>query len=226
MKLCSALVLLLLPSLVFSQAPRKTVKSKTRYLLEQYEVLSTNDTIRSGSYRKYFRDGAILLEEGQYDNNRRVGSWTFYNSKGGSELVYDYSANKILTNNRTGIDSMGTIQIEGKNTLVRLDPPPTYLASSHQVSGILVRESRLPVHLQRAGTSQLAYQVVATVSQAGVHYRVIPSHSDKVFYQNAQQATALAFKNVQWLPGVYQDQEVTAIYMLPTIYLQGFAVIR
>lgn len=226
MRISILLICLLFSSLAFSQPLRKTVKSKSRYLLEQYEVLTTNDTLREGSYRRYFRDGTILLEEGQYDNNQRTGVWTFYDGKGQPELIYDYSANKVLTNNRTTLDSMGIIQQEGKNVVVRLKPAPTCLVSTYQIMSILLRESRLPIHLQRTGVSQLSYQIVATVSPVGVHYRIVPSHNDKEFYQNTQQSALLALKDVKWLPGVYQGKEVTAIYTLPAVILQGFSVVR
>lgn len=226
MKIFVLLACLLFSSIAFGQPPRKSVKVKTRYLLEQFEVSATNDTLRTGSYRRYFRDGNLLLEEGQYDNNRRTGVWTFYDGKGKPELVYDYSSNKVITNNRTTLDSTGLIQQDDKKMVVRLTPPPAYLASMYQIGGILQRESRFPVHLQRAGVTQLSYRIVATVSPVGVHYQVVPSHDDKEFYQNAKQAALLALKNVTWLPGSYQGREVTAMYTLPPIILQAYSVIR
>ncbi|GAB2566274.1 toxin-antitoxin system YwqK family antitoxin [Spirosoma areae] len=223
----SLLLLCLLTSLLAHGQPlRKTVKSKSRYLLEQYEVLTTNDTLRVGSYRRYFRDGNRLLEEGQYDNNQRTGVWTFYDGKGSPELVYDYSAHKVITNNRTTLDSTGIIQQEAKNVVVLLNPPPLFLASTYQVTGILVREAKLPIHLQKAGVTQLSYLIIATVSPAGVHYKVVSSHTDTVFLANAKQAALLALKDVKWLPGWYQGKEVTTIYTLPAIILHSFSVVR
>lgn len=225
MKLYVTILTVFLSTIAFGQS-LKTVKTKSRYLVEHYEVRVDNDTLRDGDYRKYFREGNVLLEEGEYANNRRTGVWTFYDAKRQPELVYNYSTRQVLTNNRTAIDSMGVIQQAGREEAVRLTPPPTYLASTYQIMGILLRESRLPVHLQRAGIAQLSYQIAATVSPAGAHYRVIPSHPDKAFRQNAQQATLLAFQDVQWLPASYEGQPVTAIYLLPAVMLQGFSVVR
>jgi hypothetical protein len=206
----------------------KTVKVKSKYLLEQYEVRADNDTLRDGTYRKYLRDGNTLLEEGAYANNRRTGAWTFYDRTGQPDLIYNYSTAQVITNNRTTAiaDTMGIIQREGKGTTVRLTPPPIYLASTHQISAILMRESRPPIHLQRAGVTELSYQIAATISPVGAHYRVITSHPDKEFRQNAQQWAALAFKDVQWLAGSYEGQPVTAIYLLPAITLHVSAVVH
>ncbi|QJD80965.1 toxin-antitoxin system YwqK family antitoxin [Spirosoma rhododendri] len=206
----------------------KTVKVKSKYLLEQYEVRADNDTLRDGTYRKYLRDGDVLLEEGSYANSRRIGTWTFYNRTGQPELIYNYSTAQVITNNRTTAtaDTMGIIQLEGKGTTVRLTPPPIYLASTHQISAILSRESRPPMHLHREGITELSYQIAATVSPVGARYRIIASHPDREFRQNAQQWAALAFKDVQWLPGSYEGQPVTAIYLLPAITMHLWAVVR
>ncbi len=225
MKILLTISALLLVSCAFGQS-LKTVKAKSRYLLEQYEVRADNDTLRTGSYRKYLRDGNVLLEEGTYADNKRTGVWTFYDDKGKPELVYDYSASKVLENHRVTADSLGVVQQDGKATVVRLTPPPILLASTYQISAILVRESRFPVHLMQAGLRELSYKVAATVSPTGTHYRIVASNPDKKFTQDAQKWTALAFKDTQWLPGSYDGQAATAMYLLPEIVLVGSAVIR
>jgi hypothetical protein len=219
-------LLLFASTFAFSQPAVKPVKVKSRYLIEQYEVLTANDTVRHGTYRRFFREGNVLLEEGQYADNKRTGVWTFFDGKGQPELVYNYSTKEVLSNNRTNLDSMGVILQDGQMTGVRLTPPPIYLASQYQIGGILVRESRLPAHLQRAGTSELSYQIAATVSPVGVNYRIVTSSKDKDFNKTTRQAALLAFKDIKWVPGQYQGQEVTAVFLLPPIELRGFAVVR
>ena len=139
--------------------------------------------------------------------------------------MYNYSTGQVLANYRTTADSLGIIQRAEKEEAVRLTPPPTYLASEYQIMNTLMRESRVPMHLVKTGLRQLSYQIAATVAPAGTHYRVIPSHPDKEFRKNAQQWIALAFKDVQWLPGSYEGQPVTAIYVLPAVTLQVSAVV-
>ena len=220
------LICLVVSSLAFSQPPRKVVKTKSRYLVEQYEVLSAGDTVRVGTYRRYFRDDKALLEEGQYADNKRTGVWTFYDGKGKPELVYDYSNNKVLANNNTTFDSVGVIHQDGEDIGVVLQPPPICLVSSYQIIGILARESRFPIGLQRSGVTQLSYRVAATVSPMGAHYRVIPSVNDNEFSKNAKQAVLMAFDGVRWLPGQYKGQAVTAVYLLPAVMLRAFSVMR
>lgn len=225
MKIRLTISALLLVSCAFGQS-LKTVKSKSRYLLEQYEVRADNDTLRAGKYRKYLRDGNVLLEEGAYADNKRTGVWTFYDNKGAPELIYNYSTGQVVENRRFTADSLGVIQQDGRATVVRLTPPPTLLASTYQVSAILIRESRFPVHLMQAGLRELSYKVAATVSPTGTYYRIIASNPDKKLVQDAQQWVALAFKGAQWLPGSYEGQPTTAMYMLPEIVLVGSSVIR
>jgi hypothetical protein len=221
-----SLTLLLFVSLsAFSQPTVKPVKAKSRYLIEQYEVLAANDTVRHGQYRRYFREDNVLLEEGQYADNKRTGVWTFYDGKGKPELVYDYSTKTVLANNRVGLDSMGIILLDGNMTGVLLTPPPIFLASQYQTSGILARESKIPLHLIRAGQSELSFRIAVTVSSAGATYRIMPSYKDKNFVSDTKKLVDLAFNGVKWIPGQYDGKDVTAVFVLPAIMLRAFATV-
>jgi hypothetical protein len=217
---------LLVTTFSFSQPAVKSVKVKSRYLVEQYDVLAANDTVRHGTYRRYFREDNVLLEEGQYADNKRTGVWTFYDIRDRPGLVYDYSTQQVITNNRPFLDSMGFVLLNDKMTGVQLTPPPIFLASQYQISGILLRQSTIPAQLLYDGVSELSYQLAATVSPVGVSYRVVASHKDTAFNKNTLKAISLAYKEVKWLPGYYQGEEVTAIYLLPTIKIRGFTVVR
>ncbi|WP_147368018.1 hypothetical protein [Fibrisoma montanum] len=222
MKHVLLLTILLLAAPGFAQS-LKTVKEKSRYLTEEYSVLADNKAVRSGPYKKYFREGNVLLEEGQYENNQRVGQWKFF-ANGKEELVYDYTTQKVMVNARKNLSSAGLIQQADSLTAVELEQPPLYLASSQQVEGILVRESRLPFNLMKAGTMEVSFRIAATVSPSGAHYRIIPSVQDKEFTTLSRGAVQLALNEVEWVPAVYQGQSVTCIYTLEPITLHGVAV--
>lgn len=52
--------------------------------LEIYNVLKSDKNVKHGPYEKYFKysnpltQGKLLTERGQYDNNKKTGTWTFY----------------------------------------------------------------------------------------------------------------------------------------------------
>lgn len=220
------ILLLLLP--LFSEAQTlKSVKNRSKYLLEQYEVLAENDTIRAGSYKKMRIDTRELLEEGRYEANRRTGAWTFYNSKGTPELVYDYSTAQVITINRPRTKA-SLAQIQQGDTLaqVYLDVAPIYLASSVQIYSIIGREVRIPVQLQRIGIQEVSFKPVASVSPVGTSYRAITSHPDPEFKKSAREAMAMAFKGVEWLPAVYEGKPITSTYTFEDVVLTGYTVTR
>ncbi len=52
--------------------------------LEVFHVLKSDKKIKQGPYEKYFKystpinQGELLTERGQYDNNKKTGTWSFY----------------------------------------------------------------------------------------------------------------------------------------------------
>ncbi|MBO0932560.1 hypothetical protein [Fibrella aquatilis] len=219
------LLLLLLPILSDAQT-LKTVKKRSKYLLEQFEVLADNDTMRTGSYKKMFIDTKKLLEEGRYEANRRVGIWTFY-SQGTPELVYDYTARNVIDNKRTQtVASLAQIQQGDTVAQVYLDASPVYLASSEQIYAIMAREVRFPAHLQRQGLRELSFKVIASVSLMGTFYRILASNPDTEFKKSARDAMNMAIKGIDWLPVIYQDKPVAATYLFSEIVVTAIPVER
>lgn len=212
----------------FSEAQTlKMVKKRSKYLLEQFEVLADNDTMRAGSFKKMFIDTKKLLEEGRYEANRRVGPWTFYNHKGEAELVYDYTARQVVTLNRP--HKLATLaQVQQGDTLasIYLDAAPIYLASTAQIYAIMGREVRFPAQLQRSGVTGLSFKAVATVSPMGASYRIIASNPDAEFKRSARDAMNMAFRGVDWLPLLYERKPVAAIFQFEDVVLTGFSVVQ
>jgi hypothetical protein len=219
-----ALTLFLLPLLVLAQ-PVKTQKKRSAYFLEEFEVRADNDTIRQGAYRKSLLMVDKLLEEGQYENNRRVGVWTFFDATGRPELIYNYSTQKIVALVRVQKTPSMTQVVEGDSAVnVTLDDGPVYLASSMQVYSVMAKTVRFPPALQRAGHTEISFKALATVSSSGTIYRPICSLSDKAFAQTSREAVSTAFAGVEWVPARYQQQPVTATYLFDDVVLIGYSV--
>ena len=218
------LLLLLLPLLSEAQA-LKAVKKRSKYLLEQFEVLADNDTMRAGSYKKMWIDTKQVLEEGRYEANHRVGIWTFYGQQGQPELQYDYSAKKVISTTRSQ-DIASLAQIPQGDTLaqVHLAISPVYLASSYQIFRILAMGTLFPAELQRAGISELRFKIVAFVSEVGPYYRTTASNPDKQFAASYKQAMHMALDGVEWLPAQYQGRPVTATYTFNEVVLMAMGV--
>ncbi len=205
----------------------KTVKKRSKYLLEQFEVLAANDTMRAGTYKKMFIDTKQLLEEGRYEASHRVGPWTFYNQKGEVELVYDYTAKQVITANRPRkLATLAQVQQGDTVASVYLDAAPIYLASTAQIYAIMGQEVRFPARLQRSEPTQLSFKVVATISPAVTSYRIIASNPDSEFKKSARDAMAMAFRGVDWVSVVYEGKPVPTVFQFDDVVLTGFSVER
>ena len=220
------LLLLLLPLLTEAQT-LKTVKKRSKYLLEQFDVLADNDTMRAGGYKKMFLNTKQVLEEGRYEANQRVGTWTFYDANGQPDLMYDYTTKQVVTLNRPQkLASLAQIQQGDTLANVYLDAAPVYLASTALIYATMGREARFPANLQRSGLTELSFKAVATISPRGTSYRIVASNPDAEFKKSARDAMNLAFRDVEWVPVMYQGKPVTTVFQFEDIVLTGFSVVR
>jgi hypothetical protein len=61
---------------------------------EKYHVLKTDYTVMQGQYAAYLKK--TLLAAGKYNNNKKVGTWTYFDKKGKVSQRYDYDKNLLL----------------------------------------------------------------------------------------------------------------------------------
>lgn len=101
------LTLLLTLTITFSARGQETKQVKNQSKdgdLEIFHVLKSDKNIKQGPYEKYFKysnpmtQGNLLTERGQYDNNKRTGTWTFYWGENNMTSKGSY-ANDLRTGN-------------------------------------------------------------------------------------------------------------------------------
>ena len=98
MKKITALVMLLTPLAAMSQD--KLVKKKVSLnLTEQYHVSNTNKDVRQGLYMVTDADGGAVVR-GKYENNKKTGTWMFYDPNNKLVQQYDYTNSKMLYTNQ------------------------------------------------------------------------------------------------------------------------------
>jgi antitoxin component YwqK of YwqJK toxin-antitoxin module len=98
MKKLTALTLLLAPLAAMSQD--KLVKKKVSLnLTEEYHVLNTNKDVRQGLYMVTDADGGAVVR-GKYENNKKAGTWMFYDPNNKLVQQYDYNNSKMLYTNQ------------------------------------------------------------------------------------------------------------------------------
>lgn len=92
------LILTCLLAINKASAQEETSK-KTNYLTdsvkEEYHVLKSNKHIKHGLYTAVYQKD-VPVATGMYDNDKQIGLWRFYDSKGILRQTYDYSAKKLI----------------------------------------------------------------------------------------------------------------------------------
>lgn len=61
---------------------------------EKFQVFKDNDKVRNGHYEAIYRR-RVPIAQGNYSNNRKTGTWRFYNQKGKLMQVYDYDSRML-----------------------------------------------------------------------------------------------------------------------------------
>jgi hypothetical protein len=98
MKKITVLALLLAPLAVMSQD--KLVKKKISLnLTEEYHVSNANKNMRQGLYMVTDADGGAVVR-GKYLDNKKIGTWMFYDPNNKLVQQYNYNTSKMLYTNQ------------------------------------------------------------------------------------------------------------------------------
>lgn len=96
------LLLLCISVIVFhSQAQDKpeTVKKKnwlTESVKEKFRVLRSNNKVKEGLYEAIYTDTKVVIARGNYQDNKRVGIWYFFDTQQKLVEAFDYTNNRLL----------------------------------------------------------------------------------------------------------------------------------
>ena len=71
----------ILSSLFGQETKKKTIENEDPRTKEVFYVLKDNPDIKHGEYKKVFSGAVDLKEQGQYENNVKVGIWEYYGIK-------------------------------------------------------------------------------------------------------------------------------------------------
>jgi hypothetical protein len=91
----TSFILLLLCAKTFAQETEERGVRINKDLIEVYNVLKDKPEIKQGPYAAKYGKKKINVATGQYQNNKQIGLWNFYDDKGRIQQTYDYDNNKI-----------------------------------------------------------------------------------------------------------------------------------
>jgi periplasmic protein TonB len=80
---------------LFAQATEnKTIKNDEYE--ETFSVLKEDQSIRHGHSKKVYLGHSARIEEGQYDHNKKIGIWEYYNDNGEIEQKFDFDRDSLI----------------------------------------------------------------------------------------------------------------------------------
>ena len=217
----------------------KTKKKKTNEQegKASFYVLANNDTIKHGAYQiKAYTGSRILLKghykmnkkdglweeqyygkrckgpkaTGHYNNDIKVGDWTYFNFKGDTTLVYNWTENRIVSSKLCGTDNKEYRVIEnGEEKKIKLDCPPTCMTGYdyflYEFSRDIGNHSKL---FKEVGNKlfQLKTKISITIdkncSVTDISYSSTENSELTTFIESF-------IKSYRWIPGMKDEKYLT-----------------
>ena len=135
------LLLVLFSQSIYAQETKVITHRKGEYK-EVFSVLSKDNKIKHGSYKKLRKKDEVVIE-GQYENNEKTGEWKFY-SNGEIEQIYNYSTQELkqVTEPNYSLKYIGSDQ---------LDSPPRFIGGKNGLNDQLNELMTYPTQALRMG---------------------------------------------------------------------------
>jgi hypothetical protein len=152
-------ILLILISTISVAQKTKKVKENAGYGKAKFYVLKSDGITKHGVYKitsytppfrnlvlgfysngkregiwteKYDQSGRRIRMQGNYKNDKKVGIWKYYNSKGKLLQEYDFDKNEFITNSECETKKEYEVETNGVIKKMKLTCPPT------RIGGLLI----------------------------------------------------------------------------------------
>jgi periplasmic protein TonB len=181
---------------------------------ESYYVLKDDPNIKHGTYQ--YSNKKSLLEKGQYDNGKKIGTWEFYDAEGNLEQKYDYSTNQLLFNKEPKQFGTYKIIVDGKPRDIIPDTLPIFIGGLSRYERFISNNLKYPGDSKSKGIEGRQFVLITLSKQGDILnasiYRPISPDID-------QEALRLINElPKEWIPARYQNENVEVIVGLPVLF--------
>ena len=200
-------LLICLIAVINVQSQEREIKIKNRDLkiTEILSVLKSDKKIRQGSYEKYLESPKlnknILIEKGQYENNKKVGIWTYYNLKGNISLQYCFDNDSVLI-----YDEFPVYGLKDNRPLL-------YLGSRDEIQHICAYGIRIPIEGQMLGQSGKVIVEIQVSENGDIAEYSVKEGINKILDNEALRVAKLIPRS--WLPAISNGEHIKFSYRLP-----------
>jgi len=193
----------------YSQVKEITIKNIDLQITEKFTVLKNEKKIRQGSYEKYLifpqKNKNILIEKGEYENNKKVGVWTYFDKKGNISLQYSFDNDSVLIYNGEQMYNQ------------RINRPLLYLGSMNEIIHICNFGLRLSPEAQMLGQSGKVIVDIKLSENGEVIDYVLKNGINKLLDNEAIRVAKLIPQS--WLPAINNGEHIKSSYRMPITFV-------
>jgi periplasmic protein TonB len=185
---------------------------------ETFYVLKSDESIRHGEYIKTSTNGVV--EKGQYEMNKKIGVWEFYDLGGNIEQKYNYSDKALLVNNSFASLSMRYLIVkDGEATETAPSQEPILIGGPSKYFRHVMENLKYPPNARTKGTQGKVF-VSATISSDGVmkDIKVLQSLGDGC---DEEALRVINSYESEWIPGIFNGEKVDVMIVLPVAFRLG-----
>ena len=178
------LLLLLTSTVTFAQKTVK-VKENAGYGKAKFYVLKSDGVTKHGEYKttsytppfrniitgnyingkreglwteKYDQSGSQIRMQGNYQNDKKIGKWKYYDSKGNLIQEFDFDNNEFASNSECNTDKNFEVELNGVIETKKLSCPPTRIGGLQIFTKDLYRQimKKSPFEINSTGRTTIS----------------------------------------------------------------------
>ncbi len=203
-----------------------------------FYVLANNDTVKQGEYQIKAYSGSRILLKGTYSNNRKVGlwveqyygkeykgpkaighydndlktgEWTYFNYKGDTVHIYNWTENKVVYSKLCGTDMKEYKVIEdGKESISKLDCPPSCVTGNDYFLYEFIKDIEEQTrYFEKVGNGlyQLKTKITITIDKNSSITEIAYSTDER---KELREIIEEFVKSYKWIPGKKDGKDVTS----------------
>ncbi len=197
----------------YSQELKK--KKKTNEFSKEIYFINKENKLKHGDYVKLNVSTKDTIIKGHYENDKKIGKWTYFQAENKVNFIYDYDNEQIcfLSQELKGKNEF-LVKIENNFKLENVDIPSLYLGSTDEIKYHLqrVRLSDKIIKNGQAGISVIAIEIDKNGRASYSVKKSLDSSFEKNIIKTLEQ-----FSN-EWLPskqnGIEKESQVLITYTI------------
>jgi len=215
MRTLTLLLLAVSVNLFGQDTKKKTVSNDYPPYKETFYVLKSDQETKHGEYKKTY--GGLSIK-GQFDNNKKVGVWEYYDRNGQLEQKIDFSANKVVSTKPMTL--IKDYFVKDGDSFKDVVPEETPVFQGGQ-SGIIyyIWNLRYPADARRMGTEGKVL-ISATITQDGkmIDEEILDGPGNGL---KEEALRVIQMIPDEWMPGKVDGKTTDIKIVIPVIFKLG-----